>query len=166
MTADSLTPMAELADLGESLTDDDPRFLLEINTDSEEAVIVFTDYLNFHAELARDDENKGYHHDHRWADLTDSAGYFTPGAAEKLAQAYSQLLVSRGVNGVSVYYASGQESDEEPSMVLEFVSRYTTGETYGSWFDRIGWPIVAEVINCTDPGTFNCPYVMTRLRFD
>lgn len=152
MIADS-TPMVDLADRGEFPDPDDTRFVLEINTDQREAVIEFRESLSFHRDRGGE----------AWFRLCDSNGYLTASSEARLAEQYSTILANRGVTGVSVTYANGLESDEEPSVALSFASTFTSGETFGSWFTRIGWPIVAEVTNSSDPGTFNSPYVYTAL---
>lgn len=38
-------------------------------------------------------------------------------------------------------------------------------ETYDAWFDRIGWPVIATLINATDPGTFMFPYLFSAILY-
>ncbi|MEB3023076.1 MULTISPECIES: hypothetical protein [Mycolicibacter] len=150
---------------GELPHPDDNRFVLEIDPDRNEAEIIFSDHLAFHAEYARQDEQSGRTADNPWASITDANGYLTDQAKSKLTGALSQLLADRGIAGVSTVYASGSEFDDAPSYVVGFWSTFAAGETFDSWFSRIGWPIIAAVINSTDPGTFNWPYVFNALRF-
>jgi hypothetical protein len=152
MISDSTT-MADLADRGEFPDPADTRFVLEINTDLREAVIEFRESLTFH---------RGYN-GAAWSRLCDSNGYLTASAAARLAEQYSTILAHSGISGVTVTYASGMEFDDEPSVALSFVSVFSPGETFDSWFARIGRPIIAEVINSTDPGTYNSAYVYTAL---
>ncbi len=152
MIADSTT-MADLVDRGEFPDPADTRFLLEINTDQCEAVIVFREALTFH---------RGYNGD-AWSRLCDGNGYLTDTAAGHLAAEYSKVLAAQGVHGVTVAYADGLEFDDEPSVALNFVSAYSRGEKFGSWFTRIGRPIIAEVINSSDPGTYRSAYVYAAL---
>lgn len=158
------TLMADLADRGENPADNDPRFLLEINRDSNQAVLCFVEPLAFHAELARADEAKGYPAVHRWADLVDSTGYLTDAAAEVLRGEISRLFVSKGgISTAQVDLAEHLQHDDESSVGVEVTTTYQVNETYNSWVDRIGWPIVATLIDITDPGTFNCPYLFSAL---
>lgn len=148
------TLMADLADCGEFPEPTDTRFMLEINADQREAVIEFRESLASHRSYAGD----------AWSTLCGSNGYLTAPAAEGLAAQYSKILADHGVHGVTVKYAAGQEFDDEPSVAVQFISVFSPGETFGSWHARIGWPIIAEVINGTDPGTYNYPYVYAALR--
>lgn len=147
------TLMADLKDKGEHPYPDDTRFVLEINPDRREAVIEFCEPLAFHRD--RFDES--------WHRLVDSNGYLTARAQTRLAEAYQKILAERGVCDVRVEYCSGLEFEDQPSVALAFISTYSEGETFRSWFERSGWPIIAGAINCTDPGTFDCPYVYARL---
>lgn len=147
------TLMADLADRGELPDPADPRFVLEINTEQHEAVIEFRESLTFHRGQCVD----------AWPRLCDSNGYLTVAAATHLAEQYAKALADSGVRGVTVTYANGQEFDDEPSVALSFVSAFSPGETFDRWFTRIGRPIIAEVINSTDPGTYNSPYVYAAL---
>jgi hypothetical protein len=157
--------MPELGDRGVNPAIDDPRFMLEINADSREAVIEFRESLAFHADSAQQKEQRGHPGAHLWAELVDKGGYLTSDAAYKVAVEMSRILDNAGVKNVQVEYASGLEYDDEASMALSFVSSYSDGETYAHWHDRIGWNIVACVINATDPGTFNFPYLFSALLY-
>ena len=152
-TISETTTMADLVDRGEFPDPADTRFLLEINTDQREAVLEFREALSFHRA----------HIGAAWSRLCDANGYLTDTAAEQLAAEYSKILAAQGVHGVTVTYAAGLEFDDEPSVALSFVSAFGSGETFGSWFTRIGRPIIAEVINSSDPGTYNSAYVYTAL---
>lgn len=150
---DATTTMVDLADRAEFPDPTDTRFVLEINTDQREAVIEFRESLTFH---------RGYN-GAGWSRLCESNGYLTAASASRLAAQYSKVLADQGIHGVTVTYATGQEFDDEPSVALSFVSSFTAGETFESWFTRIGRPIIAEVINSTDPGTYNSAYVYSAL---
>lgn len=164
MLPDYSTPMVDLADIGVSLAadDGDPRFLLEIS-EGNLADIEFRELLEFHRGYFEGEESKGYPLARTWSQATDESGYLTAYSQDRLVVGYRELLSENRVSGVTVTYASGLEFDDEPSVAVTFTSPFDEGETFGSWFDRIGWPIVANIINCTDPGTFNCPYVYSRI---
>ena len=157
------TPMAALADRGEPLTQpNEPYMYLEINRDEREAVICFTEPLAFHAELAQREESS-IRGQRPWADLTDEHGYLTPEQQGKIGTELAKLI--KGQTGVDATVYSESGWDDEPSIGFEIVTTYQDGETFNSWFDRAGWPIVATIINVTDPGTFNCPYLFSAILY-
>ena len=100
------TTMTDLVDRCEFPDPDDTRFVVEINTDQREAVIVFRESLTFH---------RGYN-GAAWSRLCDSNGYLTGSAAAQLAEQYSKILVYSGISGVAVTYADGLEFDDQPSV--------------------------------------------------
>lgn len=143
--------MVNHIDRGTRPDPDDSRFLLEVDNEGH-ADIVFVDTLAFHAERLGED----------WAVVSDKNGYLTSKAGEWIASALAAMLRERaGIESPDVAYAEGLEYDDEPSYALSIRTRYSDGETFESWLDRVGWPVIATVTNASDPGTFNHPYLFT-----
>lgn len=159
-----MTLIADMADRGELIeTGDvhDTRFMLEVDTDERRATIVFTEVLAFHAEYngPQTFQTPGFPTvttEGKWTPLVDEDGFLTHDAETALAGRLSAMMPS-AADGSAVFIADS--NDDEPNVVIEITTDYTDGETYESWLDRIGWPIVATLINVTDPGTFNSPYL-------
>jgi hypothetical protein len=141
--------MSDLKDRGELPDPDDRRFYLEIDRDKDLAVICFVEPLRFHAE----------HNGNDWAPLVDENGALKLDVANRIADRLRDLIKSQGHVAVGVDLADYLEHDDEPSFGLEIVTDYQKDETFQHWLDRIGWPAIATVINVTDPGTFNSPYL-------
>lgn len=140
----------DFMDLG---LDDDPRFAVEVAEPAEGdgvASIIFFERLEFHADLAQrftPDE---------WRERTDADGELTGKFIDTLLDRMTGYL-SEKVEG-PLYVGTTEGGDSEPNITLEIGANYREGETFGEWFDRIGWPIIATLINVSDPGTFNAPY--------
>lgn len=177
---DYSAPMDSFADMGENPAEEsNPNCRLEVDRENRQAIIVWTEYLQFHAELARSDEERFADHvvqtGNRWDDLTEG-GWLKPEAERALAGELARILTAEGVS-TAAWTVHGDDHDEpvqvwvadgggdEPSVTFEVVTDYSEGESYESWFDRIGWPVVATLINCTDPGTFNFPYLFSRILY-
>ncbi len=155
------TPMTELADQGEPLADD-ANCYLEVDVANRFAVVCWVEELAFHAELAR--ANPHGVQGKSWDDLTDSSsGELTPAARDALIAELERLLKEQGIDAEIDDAEYLQGDDRNPAFGLEIATRFHEGETFGSWFDRVGWPIVATLINVTDPGTYNSPYLFSAL---
>lgn len=175
---DVATRMMDLVDRGvdgyEVTADNDPRFRVEVSGDNGEnhAVICFVEPLRFHAELAQADEERFSHAAtqtwHKWSELTDDDGYLTAESTEKITTELAAVIT--GENGgkivdFDVSHADYLEFEDEPTLGIEVGTTFGADETFESWFDRIGWPVIATIINATDPGTFNFPYLFSAILY-
>lgn len=139
--------VADMADRGEPLAESPNDCILEVDRDDHKAIAVWRESLAFHIE----------YNGARWSDFADSDGWLTSSAELALATRLTSHLAKGGIE--ADVYTTGHNGEDEPTLTFEVVTAYRAGETYKSWYDRIGWPIVATLINVTDPGTFNSPYL-------
>lgn len=132
---------------------DDPRFTVVIADNGESTVYIeFVEPLAFHKER----EPK------LWSALVDSGGSLTAAADARLVEYLGNLVRQRvSDQNFSVDSEPSLGGDEEEVLGVSYSAAYTAGETFDQWWERIGWPIIAETINVTDPGTFNAPYLLT-----
>ena len=121
---------------------------LEIDDESRLAIVVWTEFLAFHAE--RNGPAKGWYAstEDDWAPLVDENGWLTEGAERRVAIRLADILKdSVGYTlTVDTYYGP-----DEPSVVIEVAVPYRDGDTYEEWLDRIGWPVVATLIQRDRP---------------
>ncbi|MFT7021381.1 MAG: hypothetical protein ACJA07_000458 [Rhodococcus sp. (in: high G+C Gram-positive bacteria)] len=129
---------------------DDSRFTVVIADSTVN--IEFVEPLAFHKER----EPK------LWSTLVDSDGSLTAAAAARLVEHLGNLVRQRvSDQNFSVDSEPSLGGDEEEVLGVSYSAAYIAGETFDQWWERIGWPIIAETINVTDPGTFNAPYLLT-----
>lgn len=162
------TKVEDLADLGENPADAPYDCRLEIDKEEHKAIIVWTETLKFHAELAQLDEQRfspTVHH-HKWSTLTDEHGWLTVEAQNNLEAELTKLLREKAnLVGTDRTVWTENTDDNEPSVTWEIVTDYLPDETYEAWLDRIGWPVIATLINATDPGTFMFPYLFSAILY-
>lgn len=134
---------------------DDSRFTVNIAESGDATIeIGFLEPLHFHKDREPD----------LWATLVDSDGTLTHDAEERIVAHLGDLVRQRISNSsFTIENLSGSTGDDEDVLGVSFYTEYTPGETFGQWWDRIGWPIIAQTINVTDPGTFDAPYLLTDL---
>lgn len=142
------TLVADLADQGVNPAEAPYNCWIEVDTESRRATIVWVEDLRFHA-------------DNRRLPLADD-GWLKPEAYDELSAELESIL-QRHVGYGTHAYASPDFGGDEPHVAFEVDTDYAEGETYGGWLERIGWPIVAALINSTDPGTFNYPYLFSAI---
>lgn len=160
MTTSTDTLMTDLRGTsldGHDLTGgDDFRFTVHVGDDDGRATLAFTEPLGFHADYAGPDE---------WSAVTDADGWLTHAAETILADRLRDYLAAE-LGEAPEYIGAVDSGGDEPVLELEVAADYRPGETFGQWFDRIGWPVVASIINTTDPGTFGAPYWFASLAED
>lgn len=139
--------VADMADRGEPLAESPNDCYLEVDRDDHKAIVVWRESLAFHAEW----------NGARWSDFVDSDGWLTGSAQLKLAQRLTAYLLKAGIE--ADVYTGMHDGMDEPNLTFEVVTAYRAGETFKSWHERTGWPVVATLINVTDPGTFMSPYL-------
>lgn len=134
---------------------DDPRYRVEVHDEDRYTDIVWTEYLAFHRELADRDHA-------RWPDMPSWSTFTVDGwlTAENERVLCDELSRLTGIADIGT-----EECDDEPNITFSIRTEYLEGETVTQWFDRIGWPVVAELTNCTDPGTFNHPYLFSAMLY-
>lgn len=137
ITPDTL--MEDLKDRGEMPAEAPYDCVIEIDKEERQAIIVWTELLQFHAE----------HNETEWKWLTYEQ-------EDYLAKRLAELIQKQAGKTVQVHSGS---SGDEPNVSFEVVTDYRDGETYQQWLDRVGWPVVATLINVTDPGTFMSAYL-------
>ena len=144
IAADAL--VSDLVDQGETL-DDNGQAILEVDQIANTATVAWTEPLAFHAAYNGDD----------WTRHVDADGYLTPAAEPALAERLSGMF-PESCNGTTIF-TDYDDVGDAPAIRFELTTSYLPGETFDHWFDRIGWPIVATLVNVTDPGTFGSPYL-------
>ncbi|MBO0676823.1 hypothetical protein JRC04_05040 [Mycolicibacterium sp. S2-37] len=176
-----MTLVSDLADRGEHIDiDSAPNCHLEVNVEEQQAIIVWTENLRFHAELAQSDEERFAASSigtlNRWAELTEG-GWLKAGAEAALGEELARILVEKAglsaefvqsvhdKRGSAVEVWTADTGSDEPCVTFEIVTGYEDGETYEAWLERVGWPVRATLINCTDPGTFMFPYLFSRILY-
>lgn len=164
-----MTLVADLADRGINPAESPYDCLLEVDVEEHHAVIVWTETLGFHAEYNGRREYPAAHGypawstEDSWSPLVDEHGWLTPDAETALQIRLAELMPTEA-HGATVFIADPR--DDHPNIVFEVVTDYAAeGETYEAWLDRIGWPVIATLINVTDPGTFNSPYLFDASTF-
>ncbi|WP_128646003.1 hypothetical protein [Rhodococcus sp. BS-15] len=132
---------------------DDPRFTVVIADNAESTVYIeFVEPLAFHKER----EPK------LWSTLVDRDGSLTAAADARLVEHLGNLVRERiSDRNFSVDTEPSLGGDEDDVLGVSYSAPYAAGETFAQWWVRIGWPIIAETINVTDPGTHNAPYLLT-----
>ncbi|MEB3023352.1 MULTISPECIES: hypothetical protein [Mycolicibacter] len=140
--------------------DGDSRFRFEVGEEGT-VDIIFCEPLRFHQELAdTDHRNIGGAQYRPWSDFVNANGYLTDANSEKLV---AELRKMTGVSDIE--HEPSAEFEDEPSWAVSIRTDYRQGETIASWHSRIGWPVVAAIVNTTDPGTFNCPYLFSAILY-
>lgn len=157
-----MTLVADLADSGINPAESPYDCRLEVDVEEHHAVIVWTETLAFHA--AYNGPAKGWYAsgEDDWASLVDGDGWLTPDAETSLQVRLAALLPPAAI-GATVFIADPR--NDEPSITFEVTTDYIEGEAYEAWLDRIGWPVIATLINVTDPGAFNSPYLFDASTF-
>lgn len=160
-TAETL--MEDLADRGENPAEAPYNCVIEIDPEEHNAVVVWVEGLQFHAEYNGPREypaHAGYGawtSPDNWTSRVNSDGWLTGESERHLANRLNELLRDQG--GAVVDVDTVEYGGDEPNVAFEVVTKYREGETYQQWLDRVGWPVVATLINVTDPGTFNSAYL-------
>lgn len=139
--------VADLADRGEPLAESPIDCYLEVDRDDHKAIVVWREPLQFHIEF----------NGARWSDFADSDGWLTGSAELGLAARLTSYLAKAGIE--ADVYTTGFNGEDEPTLTFEVATAYRAGETFDSWYGRLGGPIVATLTNVTDPGTFMAPYL-------
>nr|WP_296774800.1 hypothetical protein [Rhodococcus sp. (in: high G+C Gram-positive bacteria)] len=132
---------------------DDPRFTVVVADRGDDTVYIeFVEPTAFH----RDREPA------LWSTLVDHDGELTAPSESRLVEHLGNLVRTRISDpNFSVDSEPSLGGDEQEVLGVSYSAAYTAGETFDQWWERIGWPIIAETINVTDPGTFNAPYLLT-----
>lgn len=132
---------------------DDPRFTVVVADRGDDTVYIeFVEPTAFH----RDREPA------LWSTLVDRDGELTAPSESRLVEHLGNLVRTRISDpNFSVDSEPSLGGDEQEVLGVSYSAAYTAGETFDQWWERIGWPIIAETINVTDPGTFNAPYLLT-----
>jgi hypothetical protein len=156
-----MTLVADLADRGINPAESPYDCWLEVDRAENEAIICWRENLEFHAELAKSEEGTfpKWTFVNSWDSLTDEYGFLKAEVIAALRDELARLLPQ----GCQVY--ADDTAGDEIEVGFEIVTEYREGETYEAWLDRIGWPVIAELINCTDPGTFNHPYLFSAILY-
>jgi hypothetical protein len=129
----------------------DPRFAVEVSDEGNRATLIFNEPLAFHADLAK------RYTPEEWKTRTDADGELTAEFEEVLLERLRGYLWDV-LPSVPEYIGTTDGGDYEPNFTIEISADYLEGETFDQWHARIAWPIIATLINVSDPGTFNKPY--------
>ena len=148
------TLMVDLKDKGENPAEAPYDCWIEIDDENNQAIICWVENLRFHAEYNGPRE---WTSEDAWAPLVDKDGWLTPSAEGAVAIRLQTLIKNQGK--VAVEVDTSDYGGDEPTVMFEVVTDYHDGETYEHWLNRIGWPVVATLINLPDPGTFMSAYL-------
>lgn len=127
------------------------------------ADIIWREELRFHHELADADAVKygdragGQYKP--WSHYTNGI-WLTEDNEKKLVDELRRLT---GLDDIETI--EDGDADEDGYVAFTIGTTYSPEETVSAWIDRIGWPVVAELTNCTDPGTFNHPYLFSAMLY-
>lgn len=165
--ADCAGNMLAPIELGDDQYD---RYRVEV-TDDGHADIIWREELRFHRERCDadaesfGDRNSNYR---PWSTYTEENGgsrWLTTENAEKLVAELRRLTKVDDIDTTEDGDADNWDDANDGYVAFSIRTDYREGETVSEWFDRIGWPVIAELVNCTDPGTFNHPYLFSAMLY-
>lgn len=115
------------------------------------AAVWIADPLRYHADFLGA---------HTWSVIAGADGCLHPQAAKLAVEVLAERLAAEAGIITTVVHAVGLEtSPAGPAFAVIVHAPYTAGESFDQWLQRCGWPIMATVVNITDPGTYNSPYL-------
>lgn len=128
------------------------------------AEILWREELRFHRELADADAERISRVYRPWSHYTDAGGVFL--TAENEALLVDELKRLTKVNDIETMEDGDPDPESGDGYIAFSISvPYQAGETVVQWVDRIGWRVIATLINATDPGTFNYPYLFSAMLY-
>lgn len=136
-------------DLGE----DDPRVSIEVSDNT--AYVYFAEHLQFHQERGLP------------AGIVDADGDLTDAGRARIQARIRALLTDKTRLDASL--VSVDESEEqskfgdETGFVAVLAMKVSPTTAVRDFYFDTAWPFVATMINVTDPGTFNSPYLFTDI---
>lgn len=155
---DSLAGYGQLS--GVDLGEDDPGFFLETDIDDDNLAFVlgYTEYLEF----ARDNGLIPS------ALLQDGGEGWLTNEGESKVAGYLRRLLAESRYGlpdeiIDTLEVSGSQGGDDPNFTVTIAVPSGTGLTVGQFIDTIEAPFAGALINVTDPGTFNHPYLFSEL---
>lgn len=156
--AGDIIPLGELVG-----SDETPGIRAEVAEDCSSITIVWVESLQYHM------EHWPEHMEHLVApksgpDDEDEAVYFTDEARQEFATYMIEFLANEGAEKADILPDDGEEWDDESCVAIS--CRFDTPNGPNTSIEEAGdkaWPFIASMTNVTDPGTFNCPYVMGDL---
>jgi hypothetical protein len=136
-------------DLGE----DDPRVSIEVGDDT--VYVYFAEHLQFH-------QSRGLPNG-----IVDTDGDLTDAGRARIQTRIRALLADRTTLDPSlVSVDEGEESSkfgDEQGFVAVLAMKVSPRTAVRDFYVDTAWPFVATMVNVTDPGTFNCPYLFTDI---
>lgn len=156
-----MTLVSELADQGYPLAEPAYSCYLEVDREEHQAIIVWVEPLAFHAVYNGPTDHPahaGYpawSTPDNWTRHAQESGWLTGPAVRAIVARLQGFIGDKGSVGVL------ESGDDEPVIAFEIATTYRAGETFEQWYNRVGWPIVATLINVTDPGSFMSPYLFS-----
>ncbi|MGI6797976.1 hypothetical protein [Gordonia sihwensis] len=152
-------PLADLVGLDRLQLDDvgmdDPRAYIETaDADRDYHEIVFCESLAFANE---------YKH---IADKDLADGWLTPSALERTKTAIKAILAEKTSIPAETLDSIGIEDGgvgDEPGFEVSLTLPVKSSITFGQAHDVVMWPFWATMINISDPGTFNSPYLWNSI---
>lgn len=111
--------------------------------------IGYTDYLRFATERGDLDGE------------INANGWLTSSALLKYEARARDYLKDAGLPTapLNTLSAGDQAGGDDPNVTFTITVPSNVDMTVGQMWDQIGWPFIATLINVTDPGTFNSPYL-------
>ncbi|MFZ2527645.1 MAG: hypothetical protein WAX14_08330 [Rhodococcus sp. (in: high G+C Gram-positive bacteria)] len=146
---------ATIGDLaGEHLThidlgDDDPRVSVEVGEGSVISV-QFAELLQFHRERGLP------------AGIVDDDGDLTGNGRARIESHLRTLLAAQGSVDPAAVHVDDDLGDDQGFLVV-LQTTVPSGTQFHDFYDRTAWPFVATMVNITDPGTFNSPYLFSEI---
>lgn len=132
-------------DIGE----DDPRVSMEIETGGT-VTVQFAEHLRFHRERGLP------------AGIVDNKGDLTEPGRKRIEEHVRGLLFKESRIDPSAIDVDSYFGDEQGFNVTMRVT-VPDSTTVLEFYRDNAWPFIATLINVTDPGTFNKPYLFTDI---
>lgn len=134
----------ESLSLGEFFGDHSKHGSVEFSEDGDRADVIIVEELDWHQK----------HNPERMEELTDEEGWLTEGTRETIARSLAKI-----VGGEAEIELSETDAYPDTPSVAFVASYHVSPETTLGTLHEMSYRFYAEVINVTDPGTFNSPYV-------
>ncbi|MBM4574818.1 hypothetical protein GS896_27560 [Rhodococcus hoagii] len=136
------------------LGDDDPRVAVEVSADGSVSAI-FSEALQFHRDRGLPDG------------IVDGGGELTDGGRVRIETYLRGLLRERtGLDGAALAVNTDDQTSvigEEPGFAVVLHTQADPATAFRDYWDNTGWPFFALMINVSDPGTFNHPYLFAHI---
>jgi hypothetical protein len=144
---------------GAQLGEYESAFFLETDVDDDTPFVLgYTEYLEF---------ARGNGHIPPSLLRPDGEGWLTDEGESRVAEYLRSLLAEPryAVPGevIETLAVDGEQGGDDPNFTVTIAVLPGTDMTVGQFFETIEAPFAAALINVSDPGTFNHPYLYSQL---